>query len=461
MFNDFLKVESAYTQKDIGFIDELIVELRGMREHITTLADANSLSYQVVINTMWYKKHTENINKILKTRFGITYKMVSNEYSTDMGTLVVPPPRYNIYKGDELAEMYKLNKSLSEKEVDVSKINDYDRDYRDMDISYIKSMKALDEKLRTDNVYIDYNEAKIYNLPDNYLVYLLWNPMLLSKMSGVEFTLRSIVFGIVHEVGHTFDTLDTSFRSARCMVDVMDSIKSEVDLKGGKRIDGVRLAYENITGEESDGKKILTMVMGIMTHAKSDYGYDKGKFSIKSGERMADGFANQFGLGPDYVDFVNTYKEITGSLPSMGNNSRATMVAVAFSTWMILILPGVWAILGIYVMVITVLSAQMRNEGADVYDDPRRRLIKLKQNLIQQLKNISKDKNSNIKSMKDRIKNDIEAIEQALQLLNEDKGACSNASKAFKKASSGERVSLNYLIDDLMNNDLHYLVEKI
>lgn len=458
-----IKKESAHTQTDVGFISDLSDELNGIRGNMLELVDSGFFNYSVVTLAPWYKQHCENINKILKKRFGVNFRLVTSEYGADLATLTTPPPRFNIYKGDTIANILKSYGDVSKVAVDPESVKSRHADADIIDLVYVKSVRALDDKLKSENIYIDYNEAKIYNLPDNYVVYIIWNPLLLLKFKNVELSLRNIISGLIHEIGHTFDMLDNSFRTTRCMVDVMDSVKTEVDLRGGSPLDGIRIAYDNITGESSKGMNIANLVMTLVNHTKSYYGYDRGSYGNKSSERMADAFAAQFGLAGDLAEYLKIMDEAGVSIDTTTPDSVMVLQNIGLITVLCSVLPvsiGLLLTIPLYTIYITLLGNKNPYNGR-VYDDPRRRLIKLKQNLIQQLKTVAKDKNTNISSIKERLKDEIANIDELIKMLNTNKKLVATVADRFKKHVHGDRISVNYLMDDLINNDLHYLVEKI
>lgn len=470
MLDSILKTESGFrAQQDTGFVDDLRYNLGELKRKMEDMKSNGTLKYDYVIANSVYRETMDNVATILLKRFGINFRVLSNVFFSDIGTFVTPPPRYGIYDDDASRKLLKNIDNIKTL-TSSGKFYEYESNMNNVDSDFKKSVKALDEKFRTDNIFIDFEKGRVNNLPENYVVYIIWNPMLLCGYDDLESTIDELISAFIHEVGHTIDMLVRTVSTTKHIVDIMDTIKTEVDVRGNSLAKGLKIAYKNITGKDTESQGVLNIGIELTDSINKPYGYDGGAVSIKSKERMADSFAAKFGLGESLASFELKRAKYYG-IPKANSSVLANTLIISsiYSTVLGIIsstlLPvGVGVAVGYYfsyLLVSGLITIMLNNSTENTYDDPKRRIIKLKQDLIKQLKVIKKDKNTDISSIKKRIENEIEGIDNLLEYFNKNKKEVTRVITDVKKASSKGRISFNYLMDDLIDNDLHYLVEKI
>lgn len=470
MLGSILKTESGFrSQQDTGFVDDLRYNLGELKRKMEDMKGNGTLKYEYIIANSVYRETMDNISDILLKRFGINFRILSNLYFSDVGTFVTPPPRYGIYDDDASRKLLK-NIDKIKTLTSAGKYYDYESNMDNVDSDFKKSVKALDEKFRTDNVYIDFEKGRVNNLPENYIVYIIWNPLLLCGYDDLETTVDELIATFLHEVGHTIDMLVRTISTTKHIVDLMDTIRTEVDVRGNSMAKGLKIAYKNITGKDTESQGVLNIGIELTNHIHEAYGYDAGSVSIKSKERMADAFVAKFGLTESLASFELKRAKYFGVPKSNSSVLAKTLIISSIYSIIFGIISSTMLPIGAvfatgfyfsYLLLIGLIRIMFNTSGEKEYDDPKRRIIKLKQDLIKQLKVIKKDKNTDISAIKKRIEGEIEGIDNLLEYFNKNKKEVNKVITDIKKASSKGRISFNYLVDDLIDNDLHYLVEKI
>jgi len=446
----------------------------GIRDHTLINSDA------IFKNKTTYANIT-NIDTIITERFGISFKHVANT-NNNYGIWTTPPSNYNIlYKNieDDYNNSKDYIKTLNKqdsgyKTVEQIKYAKYDTN--DMLFNWIKSVKALDKTLNTSNVTIDYKQARIIGLPTDYKVFILGD--IYSLIVNMKLDENELTAILLHEIGHAFNTIEYAYRSVNNTSVLLDSLQTNISKKNKSFKDSLVLAYEHTYNEKLskdtiDSKLALIHILG--KHIDKNTAMNNVPHGNTDNEQLADQFTARFGeynslstaLEKVYLEFDNNPFEYKYSnvlilfiLPMLYFSIIVILLTGLLSAGLLFI-GGYTLTVSITYLLQSILTSGNMSTG-DTYDDTIRRIIRIKNDMVRQLRIYGKsmDKNDidNILANITRVDKVIETIPKMDNTTFIDR-FIRNYTSSGKQAV---RLKLTeQLIEDLTENDLHIATYKL
>lgn len=345
--------------------------------------------------------------------------------------------------------------------------------YKDLDkytkavYHFAKNLKDAIKDKRLQDLVVDLNQAKIYNLPKDYVGTIFLD---FKHMHSMSFTNREAAAILLHEVGHNFTSIETSYRQILNSTIIVDSLMESV--KSGKSINtGIIKAYEKIYNEkvskDMSYRDILIHMLDV-EKKRIKLGSELDMNYTIDSERVADLFASRMGYGSEIVTALAAYG------PYIGNMFPYFKHGVFSLVFAMLILIAVFAFLFsllipplvpfISIMIAITLPMVWTKEYDDnvtlTYDGYYNRFLKMKLDLIRIIRTDDKLDNKHKQKLLDGI-NTVERVLNNIPKPNE--SVFLKIHKFF--SSSKQRVfdmkRSEQLIEILQENDLWASANKI
>jgi len=347
----------------------------------------------------------------------------------------------------------------------------------------LQSITNVDKKLQMSDITVDLKVAKVYGYPSDSATVLHINPFTLVSSAGL--TAEEMTAATLHEVGHAFTHLEYAHRTVKTltmlMEGVLDGIKSSK-----KPIDAIKLGYYKAFEDDGikDTKSVVSASIGIASKYITQHkDYGDNSYANKEGERLADYFATQFGVGVPLVSALKKLNEHTdGKHSDVSFSKTVVMVTVllfAVNALLFAFAPAIGmislfamaAIVGLIVpLLITgfVIYVLINSLGAlfgrgidnyNPYDHLERRIKRIKNALVRQLKNgdVTKDDSKGIIAA-------IETIDiAAANIESYDENLIYRVvGKMFDySGDQNELRDFDNLVDDMLHNDLFVATKKL
>jgi len=280
MRNMFLQTDDEISLEAIGRLakDPIVEKLTGFVSELRKIAEDGKLVEGDSVNNT--NKHTKkllkNIEKDLHKRFGINFNIdlrINSNYIfyvpiTDLGATASQSEGYYDILEDIITNDKTYKDTIYEKIYDSAK-------------------KTRAKILNSNDLRIDFNNAKIYGMEDDYAGRISIDP---SVLFNVNMTDKEITAIIMHEIGHGFSKfayINKTFGS------VLSTMEGLMDVKGDKN-KIINLTNE-LFGTNFDNANDL--LFGIV---KGEFiNHDKNMYTFTNDESTADQFAVRFGLGSE------------------------------------------------------------------------------------------------------------------------------------------------------------------
>lgn len=402
-----------------------------------------------------YKKHIQALEEITSKRFGFNIKILDGG-SCPAACFPVPPKEFNVLTNRSNEELYNFVKKRKNRVTKSEDPIEYEFVMKTYD-----SIKAINETLNTKGFKVDLQKAKIIGLPDSYCLIMLFNfPYLLN----LGMNSRDMLAIYLHEVGHCFTHLESSYRYLSNTTVLMDTFIYNLSNKNKSPRESLTIAYKKVTGDKitdelKDTNKMTYYI--VMGKRYTDFVYGANTpHSYTDSEQQADQFAGRFGFGEELAkSLAILHKNSTGYKMmflyfTIGTLSTVSCVLAPF----LISLFGSLAFLGFYLLYISIFKKNNAYSN-NTYDDDVQRLKRIRNESVRLLRSSSLDKNlvSNIIGQLDTIDKIIEESRE---------GFLGPLDKIYQTVfSSGrhklELKTLEELTEKLMENDLHIAKHKI
>jgi len=426
-----------------------------------------------------------NIDKAITTRFGFTVKTVLSE-TVSLAVQTVSPKVTNILAGNVKHKYDDISESLKEQGAATSKVK-----YRDIDtrtaswveslIVYKQSIDAMDKQLQTGSIVVDLANAKIHGYPSDAIVMIYINPA--SLFHTYKLNSNEVAAAYLHEIGHAFTHLEYSHRTIKQTSVLIESIISETN-RGKSPLDAIKLSYKSTFEDDSldDAKNMVSVAVGVTSkYLSADDNFGSNTYSSRDSERLADQFATRFGVGDELARALGKLYAsndnigisevqdlgvflikgfVVAGFIGIFSSSIGIMIGLSlvFMTAYIISL----VIVGFTMYVLYNLITGLLSKGIDntfPYDNPKRRVTRIKNELVRQLRTekVSKDVTSAM----------LASIDTLLIILNKlddkDENFIFSAIGTFFSYSRDQTKMREFdnLTEDLINNDLHIISNKI
>lgn len=282
----------------------------------------------------------KKIAAALTKRFGYNFKTVTSHSHGEKqefpnASMVTPTPSgaHDVGRGrgsrnTEVSIDYAVNPNnatgaellakMKEEEKEGNSIADIDQET--INKAWNDSCKAVEQAFYTKNVKIDRAKAKITGLPKDYSVileinlsYMLHNNEFVTSVSPDGYLpIDALVAIIMHEVGHSFTILESTYTEYHNTRILLDTFKDNMS-RGMNYKQSFCLAYKTATGEDP-----TNAVKDLGDEATAVYLIDKyvcGEerflcaYANIDCEALADQFASRFGCGVGLMKFQKLINE--------------------------------------------------------------------------------------------------------------------------------------------------------
>jgi len=417
-----VKEAIAFQNDESVLINDLLAHFSDLCEELDMIKTKRQITNEQFMTMRPTKETLLEIDTILLKRFGINFKHIAG---TGMGYAVTPiqPKGVNVLAGDINKKIESLQEfSRDAKYKDKHDIDSFKGNVKTVFKNVLASHRELSTALATRNVQIDLKMAKIRNLPSAFHCYVLLDIVDLREhnLSPLE-----MIATLLHEVGHAFTHISESYRTTNIIESLTEAMTEFDDHDNHKNY---KLMNERIFG----GEQVLNEDDGLETVIlKSQKKILNIKLNPNSGEefveseRMADQFATRFGLGKPLVSAL--HKLHRGMEESRDNSTTASVMVVialkililgiiisSFPLLLEVIFIGLFGLLaGMFFgrLMIGLLIGGEKNH-AKVYDIEKRRYIRIKQDLIRQLRTVNMPK-----ELKQEKVRDLHEIENTIKTL--------------------------------------------
>lgn len=460
-----LTYEMIHTQSDRVFIPLVLKELEYIK---TSIINSDTRNGKVLVDAKDIQKSITKLSEILSDRFGFQINVIDKMHG-NISTTPIYPPAFNVLNGGASKFIESLTEYFSSKDLkylNAKNIFSFDKNVDDVYNNIYKSYKTLKEHLIKNNVVVDNKNAKIYNLPKDYNVFINIDFTFLLNTRGLNLTAEMLLGTLLHEIGHVYTSFEKSILSVYNTVVLLDTIKESINNKNEDPINIIKITMGKISGEKNLFKDRDTISALIAMKSSLDgYNFADDKFyqnSRISAEQQADQFVSRFGYA----------KELTEALVKLGINERMRVESdsmspigiLLFFILFILFVPAgaVLLVLIAYLAVISDKSTlQDFNKYDKLYDTGVRRLLRIKQDSIRQMRLLSKDID---KDLFKRLEDTILVVDANIKILtnSENKTFLNKYFDKYQYDSKTKKVvNMLEITEELMENDLHYLNLKL
>jgi hypothetical protein len=232
--------------------DPVIGKLETCFENIRDVARRDNLiTINDFIRSNGVKILLEKLDEILKDRFKI--RIVHNISSVTLyGIMPVSPFNLNVLKEDNM-DVYTTIKERLGSSSDLEARGYAGMDgmrYDNMFKNIVKATDKLDKILKDSNITVDYDNAIIYGLPNNFIVDALFDPTAcFVKVNDMDyFTNAELVAIVLHEVGHQFNIISNTYKTVKNSQVLLHNIKEQLSSKGKSYNDALTISYEKTFG---------------------------------------------------------------------------------------------------------------------------------------------------------------------------------------------------------------------
>lgn len=479
-----LSTETIKLQRDVTIVKTLESHFEQIVTAINN-SDYKSKKKLTSDETRTIKIALAKIDVAVKKRFGIAVRTVYSKFNL-LGIQTTPPKTNNILAGDVRSNYDTISEQLK-----MIQSGDTPLDGKDIDAAtdswvsvltaFKQSVDAMDHKLGTEGVTVDLTDAKIYGYPEKAIAVVLINPAELASTYGLH--ADEITAAYIHEIGHAFTHIEYSHRTVKQTSMLIESIVNEVN-SGKSTVDAIKLSYGKVFNDDKldNSKTVVSAVVGLSGKYISDLPSMGGNtYSSKDSERLADQFAARFGVGKELgTGLAKLYAVDKTVLSDEVSNIGITLMAGwVISVIVAMLLPALglfsmillgiitaeltaMAIVGFVVYVLYNTIVALFNGGIDTgfpYDSPKRRLLRIKNDVVRQIRSYDVDK----VTMSGMIASVDTLLLAADGLSDYNENLIHRVIGSFFSYSTeqNEMRDIDNMVDDLSNNDLHVMSAKI
>ena len=478
--NTNISNESIKVQKDVSIVGILT----NYFEQIIEIVSNNGVKHGKVFNNKRIQVIAAKIDEEIHKRFGIKIRLMENIGSV-ASISSIGPKEMSILGGD-ISAKYEMIKEIlsyapaSDSETTIDDLNRSNIDYYKILEVSVKSLDAIDDKLRLSNIVIDLEDAKVYGYPAD-----AGSPLFIDLYTLIniyKFTASELTATIIHEVGHAFTYLEYSHNTTSNSRVLIESLVSEIE-RNTDPLKAIKLSYNRAYGDDriAASSNVISAVIGVTSKYVEDYRILGNNLnSLKDVERLADDFASKFGLSTEIISVVDKLRN-NGYDPKLDATKRLgsfvitmaitgiIMLNIAAFLGQVLLVFAATVSLGYVFSIISVLLISVASEimaafidgGIDTkvqHDNSKRRALRVKNELVRQLRTTDMDKST--------IANILGSIDIVLstsgRLEDKDESLIYRVIGSFFSIAQDQKEmrKLDELVDDLMNNDLHIMANK-
>ena len=456
--SDNVSKEVIAYQKDDEFTTKL-------EQYIEEIGFTHTGEYKQLISFNDMKTISAKIGELISKRTGMNITIIPNKdgmLATYPIILDISSVLYNHaeQEANDLEDMSRLNED---------ELKDADEMYKAA-WTYSKNIKEGLKDKRLQDLAVDLDKARIYNLPNSYVGTIFLDYYYLSNSKA---TVREVAAVLLHEVGHNFTSIELSYRTVYNTSVIVDSVVESVK-KGKSPNTGMIKAYEKLYKEKIPADTPLKNVLlsCIEIENKVVLGNQNDKNWTIDSERVADLFASRFGYGADLVSCLSKYGILIGNIGELFNHSILSSIAIGSfyaAAWTsILSLLGVTASFllvqpAMIIFVITYFLKQLKEYDDNValtYDGAYNRFLKMKLDAIRIIRNTPDLEDKYRKNLLACIDN-IDSILKKYQKPSESLFLKLHKLISTKKQRLFDIKRSEQLIEQLQENELHVASSKL
>ncbi len=459
---DVIGVENIATQINDPIVDKLITRFDNIKRLMKTY---RSKSSKHAFGKKEIKEEIEALDNDISDRFGLPYKHI---YGSDGGYAVITVNQgvNNAIAPDREAILGTVEKQIAmckttgecgvvkdKKQVDGFNNSNMLTIMSDL----INTTKTINKHLKTKDIKIDFNKAKIDNFPKDTIIYVIGD--LYSLLIETNITSRELAAILMHEIGHSFTHIAYSYRQLENTTVLLETftnnLKTEKNLRDNLVHSVKKSLNVDLKGNEAQVLTQLTTVMVENINGSNVY-------SSVDSEHLADQFAVRFGLGGDLATglnkviisfssnsvFVSTLTTIFSIFIQALLFSFSLMLAISITVFSI-ILFGIISMLTTFIVGI--------DSNRNTYDITETRFKRMKLDLIRQIRESGLDK----KYIKEVLKN-IETIDTILVDYIDTKSLIGSIGDIMPwNIDKFINTRVQKELEDLSENELHVSKEKL
>lgn len=386
-FNKTMKQDSMISyeviayQKDDGFsakLDQIFADMGFKNSKQDTPSSAT---------TEDFRKGAIRLSELIQDRTGMNLNVV-NSSNGDMLTYPI---------------VLDVSTSLFSTMLSESSMKELDKYNYDMSLDEFKSLDRYDKAVyffarnlkeavrdkRLQDLVVDLNKARVYNLPKDYIGIIFLD---FRFMQNRGLTVREAAAIFLHEVGHNFTSIETSYRQILNSNIIVDSLIESV--KTGKAVTtGIIKAYEKIYNEKvtkdmSFVDVFLHMIDVEKKRLKLGAELDMN-YTIDS-ERVADLFAARMGYGEELVTALASFGPMIGNTfpyfkhATFGMLFAATTLAIIALVISNILIPMMAPVItiAVFILIGSLWGGEYDDNITLTYDGYYNRFLKVKLDLI-------------------------------------------------------------------------------
>jgi len=414
-----------------------------------------------------FKKYLKELSEVLTDRFGFTIHV--NNTTTGAFMIPVLPDIASVIDTDskdayahyaKLTEVIAKEGSLTDEKMKTMFLELDDEDVGEVLVTRMtNNANMLMKTLNTKGVVIDLKNARIENLPKEFIINIFINFESYAVLNGGSSVTMAIT---LHEIGHAFTGLSYYYATALQNIFLAEGLKY-AGKKTSNLVGLIKLTNSKLGIKTEDTNNAGVMLANLFTDIRTlDTVDSKGhSLVIKESEMAADRFAARFGYG---AHLVSGLVEMSDILPISGVSTFAASSASLLPTkgfsllGILVVASGVALFAGlIRVMAGVGLSVYSETENATgIYGSDERRFTAIRNDIVRQLRTTDLDK----KTAK-RIVAEIEYINAVTKTLRASEYGIAQLLIKYVTGSDEYRERhMQDLLTGLQENNLHVTAAK-
>jgi len=469
---------------DNRFINLLVKEVEKIYEVLNTVLMDESISFnerkidyrqadkiKAMFKDTVVSKSLQNINSILKNRFGINFSV----FNTTKGNfyVITPPLDYknismavenldNLFpKKQKMAVLWETIASSNEKKM-------------------YETLSNIVDALKNNKIKVYTNKLYIKGLDNvDFPIYINFMQAIVHRVTPTE-----LVAILLHEVGHAFTYVEYMFTTTKNTIVLLENFIYEKFTKGKSDIESLTIALED-SGVKVDNKSAIGVLQALDIFTIKTYKLDtkKGILNIDF-ERLADQFATKLGMGDSLASGITKLASL-GTIDVTDTKTEEKTVMNPFINFikvLILLLTTLFTILvfnifGILIIgfilgfkflsfiigyilniIKNIIRAIFVNIEQDYnYDDLFKRLRKIRTELVREIRRL--DPGDDIGSSV--ILEQIESLDNTIKLVKERFSILKKYGDETGNLNiTDNRELINEMIELLEDNELHVFKHK-
>lgn len=458
----YLKTDKSFSYEMIDYQpnDIIIPALEKQYSEILFKLNNNLSSKDIFVNL-------DKIDNIIKDRFGFTTKHCIKNDGNIIQTYTVPPQGLSTLINKNIKQQINFLKDNVKENDNRSKLDKIEtvEDYNKLLSDVIKSSDSLEQQLGK-GIVINRKNAKIINLPNDYIVYVFIDT---DELISYNLKPRELVAILLHEIGHIFNDIEYSYTLVRNNFTFIDTFIDNVRNKNKSVKESLILSYSsatnnqnfNVLKDKSTVNVLLTILHDILKQVKFNF----NKNTNYQVEQLADTFAGRFGLHKELIIALN---KINYDISNVGkylllliniylilNIVILFLISTVFSFNLILIFSFIYGVVSIlnYIVLFPDSDVFSLNIHGNDYD----RIKSIRNDAIKQLRtsNLNKTEIKNILAS-------IETIDLVIDSIPKPSiGPIQHIVNFLFHGKQKEMQKIDEMLSSLSENELHIAAAKL